>query len=453
MSATTDYSLERGLPANHDAERTILGSILLDNEALYRVAPLKPEDFAFDSHRRIYHRMWNLQAKGCPIDLITLGNELSRNREVEAVGGMAYLSSLTDGMPHKVNVEQYARIVRDCSLKRQVIFTANAAIAQAMDESETAADCLSVTQDKILALAAQTQAHAAVRLSGYSDEYYAKVEKMAERTDSDRPLGFKTGNSELDALTTGFRKREHAVVGAVTGEGKSNYTRQVLLANLLDGVACALFSQEMTRDAVMSRFIPQMTNGELTNRLLRDPRRMTAQQRELFKRTKPVLDSLPLWVDDASRLTISELIARTHLLVNRHGVELVAVDYLQLVQAPGEKKYDRITAVSEGLRELAKSLPISLVVISQLSRPEKKEKRRPTLYDLKESGQIENDAHLVLLLYRPEKDGHLTYDDELIIGKQREGPAGKIEVKFDERRLMFVPRKGEDSGYQPPTLF
>lgn len=221
----------------------------------------------------------------------------------------------------------------------------------------------------------------------------------------------------------------------------SSFALQIIVANCVFGVKSLLFSQEMSKEAVLARMIPQAMKTPVPAWKVRSPRTMSPEERKAFMESRTVVDALPLWVNDTSTMHASELISHSHMMVKKHGIQLIVVDYLQLMKADGEKRYDQVSAASGALRELAKTLGVVVIAISQLARPEGKRKSAPGIWDLKASGEIENDAHLVLMPYRPvDKKGNLTGKDSIIIAKQREGAVGRLAVEFNKTRLRFDER-------------
>jgi len=445
-----------GLPSAIESEKAVLSSILMDNDSVYLTGDLRADDFGLDIHRKMYSTMWEMMAAGETIDHISLKGALStRYNEREA----DYVLMFDDDLMVKVDVEYHVRQILNASRRRQIVRVLEGAIAQAYDSSETNDDVISVTHERIMAIASASTLHRSWKISEYSGDVYAAILKLAQQDREVQSLGLTLGVKELDRLTTGLRLGEYYVIGAWAGEGKTAFAEQVIVANCYNQVATLMFSQEMSKEQVILRVIPQVSNGQVSARGLRDPREMNPVQMSEFTRTQEIIDSWPLWVNDASSFEVSQLVAHAYMMIRRHGIKLIVVDYLQLLKARGDKKYEQVSNASEALRQLAKSEKVVVVAISQLSRPDTKQKRAPTMFDLKESGQIEQDAHAVFLLYRPlmKNDQEVAYsgEDLIIIGKQREGPVGSVKVKFDSRRLMFLPRAAdsdEDSGYEQKSL-
>jgi replicative DNA helicase len=453
--ATTDYSLERGLPANVDAERSILGAILLDNFTYTQASSesLQPEDFSLDSHRRIYGRICELADSGRPVDLVTLAEELSRRKEVEAVGGVAYLSALTDGLPHRPNIEQYVRIVKDKALLRGLIFAANAAIARAIDEAEPAQDVLTSAEAAIYELSDKRF------ISGFRDvkqivkESFGSIDALYER--GQRVTGLETHFVDLDNMTSGLQRSDLVIIAARPSMGKTALALNIAEnAAVKDGNVVGVFSLEMSREALLLRLL--CSNAMVDSHKLRTGFLGRDDYQKLVEALGRLADA-PIFIDDTPGITISEMRAKARRLQHQMNgrLDLLVVDYLQLmsgsaagVKARYENRTQEVSAISRGLKLLAKELRVPVVALSQLSRaPESRGgDHRPQLADLRESGSIEQDADVVAFIFReevynpsPENEGFA----ELIIAKQRNGPTGKVDLAFIKRSTRFESRAGE----------
>jgi replicative DNA helicase len=453
--ATTDYSLERGLPANIDAERSILGAILLDNFTYTQASSenLQADDFSLDSHRRIYGRITDLADSGRPVDLVTLAEELSRRKEVEAIGGVAYLSSLTDGLPHRPNIEQYVRIVKDKALLRGLIFAANAAVARAMDEAEPAQDVLTSAEAAIYELSDKRFTSGFRDVKQIVKESFGSIDALYER--GQRVTGLETHFVDLDNLTSGLQRSDLIIIAARPSMGKTALALNIAEnAAVKDNKVVGMFSLEMSREALLLRLL--CSNAIVDSHKLRTG----FLGRDDYQKLVAALGRLaeaPVFIDDTPGITISEMRAKARRLQHQMGgrLDLLIVDYLQLMSggAPGgkarfENRTQEVSAISRGLKLLAKELRVPVIGLSQLSRaPESRGgDHRPQLSDLRESGSIEQDADLVGFIFReevynptPENEGFA----ELIIAKQRNGPTGKVDLAFLKRSTRFESRAGD----------
>jgi replicative DNA helicase len=427
-----------------ESEKVVLSSILMDNTSLYKAGMLKVSDFSTDIHRQMFQTMQGIIAQGGAVDHVVLHSQFNQDGKENFAN---YLLAFDDGLIYS-DIDHHVKQIRTASQRRRMIAVLRAALAQAEDLSEENADVVAVTHERLMEIASDSIASSAKRISDFSAAVYESVRKMRERGTA--LLGLSTGIPELDRRTTGLRRGEYVVIGAVAGDGKTAYALQIIVNNLANSIPVLMFSQEMSKESVLQRCIPQITEGQITARKLRNPADLFESEYKIFTGTRATVDTWPLWVNDASSVHITEMIAQSHMMIQRHAIKLIVVDYLQLVKADAKDRYDKVSKVSEALRELAKDQKIPVIAISQLSRPNDKIKRRPSLFDLRESGQIEQDAHLVLLLYRPlNKSGWFTGEDEVIIAKQREGPVGSIPVVFNQDQLRYVPR--EKNATAEPT--
>jgi replicative DNA helicase len=432
-------------------EKAVLGAILLDHDAIYQCGDMKSSDFYLSSNRTIFGAMYELAMTGYPIDMLTVVDSLQKSNKLESVGGAGYVSSLIDGVPDRPSIEHYVKTVLDSSQRRNLVNLCASAIEQCKDSTEKTEDCLSSVVDKILHLAGNDNGKS-VHVKDYSYKVYEDVMKIADTPLSELPVGLPTGIPGVDRLTTGVREGEFWVVASWTGEGKSVLATQIIMENARRAVPVLWFTQEMSRKQVLLRMIPSLTDGIVKGRHLRDPRHMTAPQRAEFERTRAIVDSWPLWVNDSASMEITQLYAQAVAMVKRQKVKLIVVDYLQLIRGRGESRYEKVTDVSNMLRELAKN-HAPVIAVSQLSKPERGDKRPPRVFDMKESGSIEQDAHVVLMPYRPQdKEGHYSGEDLIIVGKQREGRTGAVKVRFDSLTLTFQP-KDDGVDYDNDSMF
>ena len=427
------------------AERAILGAVLEDSDAIYQCGNLKADDFDHPHHRIIFSAMYSLAMQGYRPDLVTVASELGKKNQLAKAGDVGYLADLVNGLILQ-NVPEYVRMVLDSAKRRRLKALAATVTAMCNDESESTADCVSISVDRLLDLAGSTE-NSSMRLVEYAGEVYRGVQTLAATPKSDLPIGLPTGIPRVDDITTGIREGELWIIASFTGEGKTVLATQVVVENARRDIPVLWFTHEMSRKQVLLRMIPNLTNGVVKGRHLRDPRNMTPGQLMEFSRTEEVISTWPLWVNDTASMEITALFAQAMAQIKRNKIKLIVVDYIQLVKGRGESRYERVTDVSNSLRELAKMSGVPVLAVSQMAKPENREKRTPRIFDLKESGSIEQDAHVIVMPYRPqEKDGHYTGEDLIIVGKQREGPTGSVKVRFDSVTLTFQPKEG-DSGY------
>jgi replicative DNA helicase len=436
-----DTSLERALPNNLDAERSILGAILLDNNALNAaIEALKAEDFFLPQHRHVFNRMIALGESQQAIDLVTLTEELHRSGELEASGGAPYLASLADGMPRVSNVEHYARIVKEKAILRNLIHTAHNIQQHAFDGEEGADAILDSAESSIFAIAEDRVKAGLISVKDIVRDNFERLEKIFREGKS--VTGIPTGYGELDRLLSGLQPSELIILAARPSQGKT-----ALALNLMENVAIrsgrpvAMFSLEMSKESLLQRLVASVAQVDAhkfrSGHLSKDDwRRMTDSLGQIA--------SAPLWIDDAGTATVLEIGAKARRLKRDKGLSLLVVDYLQLIAARGRfgNRQEEVASISRGLKGLAKELQIPVLVLSQLTRAPERDDRGPQLSDLRESGAIEQDADVVMFIYRPKffTQGASTEEreeTELKIAKQRNGPVDSVKFVFRSRFTRF----------------
>lgn len=423
------------IPANLDAEKTVLGAVLLNNATFYQAAALLPQMFSLQAHQAIFVAMADLHAGGQPIDVLTLSEELGKKSSLDEVGGMEYLSSLIDGVPERPSIETYVKLVRDKAHRRWLIERCHFAISKLFDASCETPECMAVMEEAAL----RVRADAGLKTSHPSWEIVPEVIKELETIRDMRGLiGFSTGVARVDEATTGIRRDEYWVVGARPSRGKTVLGVQIAATNAKRNIPVLVFSFEMTRRQVVRRMIPNQSGIPAFK--IRDSRLMSEEEMELARQTGYHIAKWPFWVVDPDSMKASELVAAAKFHIHRHGVELIVVDYLQIIRGPQRDLKERVAACSNALRSIPKTENVPVVVLSQLRRLED-ENSIPTMADLKETGDIEAHAHTILLLYRPkDASNQWTGLDQIIIAKQREGLVGSEDVTLSAKRLAFFDR-------------
>jgi replicative DNA helicase len=444
--ATTDYSLERGLPVSMEAERSILGAILLDNSLYDQAAEnLIPDHFSLDAHRRVYSRMRDLQESGRPVDMITLVEELDRHKEVEAIGGVAYLSSLIDGVPDRPSIEHYVRIVRNKALLRGLINLAQNAIAEAIEHSDEAEEVLGRAEQAIFQLSDNRIGQGFLDIPAIIKGSFGSLEELYAR--GQEITGLATHYTQLDKLTSGLQPSDLIIIAARPSMGKTALAMNIAEnAAVLDGKVVGVFSLEMSREALLMRMLA--SHAQVDSKDLRQGFLTKEDMRKLTRATEQLSHS-KLFIDDSPGISVSEMRAKARRLRQTEGLDLLIVDYLQLMSAVpiGGKRFENrtqeVSAISRGLKALAKELKVPVIALSQLSRaPESRGgDHRPQLSDLRESGSIEQDADVVAFIFREEvykkDDPDLDGIAELIVAKQRNGPTDMIKMAFIKRYTRF----------------
>jgi replicative DNA helicase len=439
----TDTALERPLPHNLEAERSILGAILLDNHALNAaVEKLRSDDFFLPQHRQIFDRMIQLGEKQQAIDTVTLMEDLTRSGNLESAGGISYLSQLADGLPRVTNVEHYARIVKEKAVLRSLIFSASAIQEQALAAGDDADTILDRAESAIFQIAEDRVRAGLIGVKELVRENYERLERIF--SEGRRITGLGTGYTDLDNQTAGLQPSELVILAARPSMGKT-----ALALNIAENVALrkrepvAIFSLEMSKESLLLRMLASEARVDAHKF------RTGHMNRDDWGKITGALSNLgeaPLWIDDSASSTVLEMGAKARRLKRDRGLSLMIVDYLQLVvpthTGRGTNRQEEVSSISRSLKGLAKELKLPIVVLSQLTRAPEREERKPQLADLRESGAIEQDADVVMFINRPNfYKTDLPEEDrakaELIIAKQRNGPTGTLNFVFLARHTRF----------------
>jgi replicative DNA helicase len=454
MAASPDIALERGLPVNLDAERFVLGAILMDDALYIQVAgTLVPEDFSLEKHRRIFLRMGELYNRGERIDRVTVANELMKQNQLESVDGVTYLVSLDEGMPALSNLDSYVGIVKDKAVLRRIIFTSQKLIDRCIIGEEEPDQILASAEESLLKLGESRAQDALINPQRILQEFEGGINAFLDP--SKRIKGLSTGFLKLDEMTGGLHPGELVILAARPSMGKT-----ALALNVAQHVAMhpnekqtvAVFSLEMSRESLLTRMI--CAGARVDQQKFRAGYLNQDERRRLAK-TASELVQAPLFIDDTSGTHMMDIHAKLRRLKAEHGLSLVVIDYLQLMSGRGryENRNQEISTISRGLKLLAKDLKVPMLVLSQLNRaPETRPgDHRPQLSDLRESGSIEQDADLVAFIFREEvykqEDERLKGLAELLVAKQRNGPTGKVNLVFLKEFTKFENRTndlGED---------
>jgi replicative DNA helicase len=446
-----DISLEKTLPSNLEAERSILGAILLDDKAVLTIfETLKPQDFYLESHRRIFEKMLQLMNNTRPIDLVTLKDELQRASELESIGGAAYLASLTDGLPRAMNIEYYAEIVKEKSTLRRLIQISNETMARSYQDEDPAQEILQQIEKAIFDIANQQFHSGFTSITPVVNDVFKQIEELSNRK---APVtGLETGFVDLDRMTAGMHPSDLIIVAARPGLGKTSLCLNIAEhAAIRKHKAVGIFSLEMSKEQLVKRLLCSEARID-AHRI--NTGYLNREDWNRLSRASGDLSETKIFIDDSANITVPELRSKARRLSLEHGLDLVIVDYLQLMSGSTQRYENRtqeISQISRGLKGIAKELSVPLIAVSQLSRAIESrtgEHRRPQLSDLRESGSIEQDADLVLFIYREDMINPTEENNglaELIIGKQRNGPTGSVQLAFSKQFTKF------DNLYQEQT--
>jgi replicative DNA helicase len=447
MADTAVLAAERTLPHNLEAERSVLGAILIHNEAFNLAAQvIDSSDFYRDAHRRIFDKMVQLNERNQAIDFVTLKEELSRAGDLDEVGGPAYVASLADGVPRATNVEYYSRIVKEKATLRNLIFAANKIVTNAYGAEQESDLILDEAESAIFAVADDRLKAGFVPMRDLVKENFPKIEQLFEQ--KRLITGVPTGFVDMDEMTRGLQPGDLIIVAARPSMGKTS-----LVLNIAQHVATqpehavGFFSLEMSKESLFLRLLTSEAQID-SHRLMSG-----AIGQKDYGRISHALESLSamkLFIDDTANIGVLEMRAKSRRLKSEHGLSLLVVDYIQLMSGRGrfENRTLELAAISRSLKGLAKEISVPIVVLSQLSRaPEARSDHRPQLSDLRESGALEQDADLVVLIYRDDvynKDPNNpdAGTAELIIAKQRNGPTGVVKLAFLREQTRFANLAG-----------
>jgi len=435
---------ERIPPHNDDAEKSVLGSILLDKEALYEVLEiLKPEDFYSEMHKEIYSAIIELYRKSQPIDILTVSEELKKRKSLEMVGGRAYIALLSTVAPSTSNAGEYARIVAEKAILRKLIGTASEIIEKGYQERMDSSEVLDFAERGIFEIAQSRQRKDFALIKDVLWENIAKIDEMSKLEGN--ITGLTTGFIDLDARTSGLQKSDLIMLAARPSMGKTAFALNIAQQAAIKSKAKVLiFSLEMSREQLGQRMLSMESRIEMQKLKTGNLERKDWDQIHLALDT---LSRTSIYIDDTPGITAMEIKNKCRRLKAEKGLDLVVIDYLQLMTYEGraESRQQEITALSRFLKQLAREMDCPVVVLSQLSRaPEQRTDHRPILSDLRESGSIEQDADIVMFLYRDEYYNPETTDKpnicEVNIAKQRSGPTGTVDLTWIGKYTKFENR-------------
>ncbi len=455
MSSThVDYSIapardvfrDRAAPWSEDAEQAVISAMLLDPDAILRAAEYVDDTMFYrEPHRRIFRAMVSIAERGEVVDPLILSDELQRRGELESIGGKEYLGFLIGYVPTAANIEYHARIVREKALRRRLIETSTAIITEAYEGKAPVAELLDLAEHRIFQVSQQRAQQGFTRIKELMWPTMERIEAL--QRGGKTITGVATGFTDLDEMTSGFQPADLVIVAARPSMGKTALVLNMAQhAAIEHSVPVAVFSLEMSKEALVQRMLTaeaRVDAQKLRRGMLRDddfPR---------LARAAGILSSAPVYIDDTPAITLLEMRSKARRLRADANVGLIIVDYLQLMQGPPgvESRQQEVSQISRGLKALAKELNVPVVALSQLSRaPEQRAgDHRPQLSDLRESGAIEQDADVIMFIYRQEvydgptdKDGNsLEGRAELIVGKQRNGPIGFVNLFFHKAYTRF----------------
>lgn len=433
--------MEKIPPQNLDAEQSVLGAMLIDKEAVVKIVEiLRPRDFYRDANGLIFEAIVNLFDKGEPVDLITLSEELRQTGTLDQVGGIAYVAGLANSVPTSANVEHYARIVEEKSLLRRLI-NVSTRIAQMGYEGEEEVETLLDRAEQMVFELAQRKTHSSfVPFKTVLMQTFDRIEDLYRN--KGQITGVPSGFPDLDRMTSGFQPSDLIILAARPSMGKTAFCLNIAQnAAVRKKQPVAFFSLEMSREQLVTRILcgeamvdqQKVRTGQLTD-----------EDWQKLSHAAAPLAQAPLFIDDTPGISVVEMRAKCRRLKSEHGLSMVVIDYLQLMQGGRrtENRQQEISEISRSLKSLARELQVPVMALSQLSRAvEQRQDKKPMMSDLRESGSLEQDADLVMFIYRdeyynPETDRRSRAD--IIIAKQRNGPVGTVELGFFREFTKFV---------------
>jgi replicative DNA helicase len=428
---TPSLVYEKGLPCNLDAERFVLGSILMDDSQFAQVAgALESQDFSLEKHRRIFRRMADLNARGESIDRVTIANELERHAELKSCDGLSYLVSLDDGLPRIFNLDSYIRIVKDKSILRRIIFTSQHLMNRCLAGEEDPEQILAGAEESLLKLGDQVRRREEMRSPAEIIEAAGGIETFFQPPEP----GVFTPWPTLNRRTFGLQRGDLILLGGRPSTGKTTAALQIAQHAVAHGVGTAIFSLEMSAKVLVQKLacmVAQIRHNDFRSG------EITPDERKRMAQAVGTMDKLR--INQRPIATAASIHAEARRLKEQNGIGLVVVDYLQLMEAPAHQhRYVEVGMISRQLKLAAYDLDIPFLVLCQLSRASESEKRQPSMKDLRESGNLEQDADVILLLWAPDDEGQPSGYTKLIVEKQRTGEAGReippIEMIFEKHR-------------------
>jgi replicative DNA helicase len=433
---------ERTPPHNMEAEQSVIGAVFLEPEAFSTASEkLVPEDFYRAAHQRIFAAMMKLADRGEPIDVITVTSYLNDVKQLDEVGGVVYLTQLAESVPTAANIEFYCNIVEEKALLRRLIRTATDIVTSSFENEDGVADVLNDAEKNILEVSGQKNSGAFKSIKDVLIDVYDNIEQLHQQKGD--VTGIPTGFRDLDKITSGFQRSDLIIIAARPSVGKTAFALNVaqsVAVNTDENVA--IFSLEMGADQLVQRMLcaegnidaQRMRNGQL-------------EPEDWSKLTMAMgsLSNAGIYIDDSPGIRVSEIRSKCRRLKQEHGLGMIMIDYLQLIQGSGnsgENRQQEVSEISRSLKGLARELDVTLIALSQLSRGvESRQDKRPMMSDLRESGSIEQDADIVGFLYRDDyydKESEKQNIIEIILAKQRNGPVGTVELAFVKEYNKFV---------------
>jgi replicative DNA helicase len=435
-----EESTAPGIPHSREAEEAVIGAVLINPEVYYDVAQfLSPDDFYIHRHKWIWEAFTRLHEQRIPVDLLTVGEELDRVSQLGEIGGPAFLTSLVNQVPSSLNAESYGRIVESHAVRRKMIVAANQIASLAYNESSAIDTVMDEAEKAVFNVSERRLKHDVRPIREVLSDYYDRVDDLAKRPDEF--FGVPTGFIDLDKMLNGLNPSDLLIIAGRPGQGKTGFLLSIAKnAALTHKKHVAIFSLDMANEQVVQRLIAQETG--IDSQRLRNGK-LTEEEWPLFTHAIEVFSDTRVFLDDTPAITPLQLRTKCRRLHMEYGLDLVIVDYLQLMGGDNrtENRVQEVSYISRNLKVLAREMNVPVLAAAQLSRAvEQRTDKRPVLSDLRESGSLEQDADIVMFIYRPdqyEKDTTKQNVAEIIIAKHRNGPVGSVELIFRSALAKF----------------
>ncbi len=431
---------DRTVPQNIEAEEAVLGALLIDPEAIFRVLSfLRADHFYLRKHRWIYEAIVALHEQREPLDFLTLTTELEQREHLEAIGGSAYVSQLINSVPSAINIESYAHMVEETSIRRNLLDTAGDIAKYAYDEEQSINEVVDRSERSLFAISQKRASRDLRPVQEVVESYYSWVENLYEHRGE--VMGVPSGFRDLDKLLGGFQRSDLLILAARPGVGKTSLMLTLALKAAERGRTTAIFSLEMSAEQLVQRMVSGLSRVDAQRLRLGN---LLDDDWPRFTEAIGHLAELPIFIDDTPALTPIQLRTKCRRLHSEHGMDIVFVDYLQLMTSGSriENRVQEVSYLSRSLKALAREMDVPVMTASQLSRAvEKRQDKHPVLSDLRESGSIEQDADVVMFIYRDElyhEDTELKNIAEVMVAKHRSGPTGSIQLFFNKRLTQFL---------------
>ncbi|MBK8421110.1 replicative DNA helicase [Candidatus Villigracilis saccharophilus] len=428
------------LPHNREAEEAVVGAVLINQEVYYDVAQfLSADDFYIHRNKWIWEAFTRLHEQRIPIDLLTLSEELDRSNQLADVGGSSYITSLINQVPSSLNAESYGRIVEGHSVRRKMITAANKIASIAYNEASSIDDVMNEAEKAVFNVSERRLKHDLQPISAVLSDYYDRIDELAKHPDEIH--GVPTGFIDLDRLLTGLQPSDLLIIAGRPGQGKTGFLLSIAKnAALTHKKHVAIFSLEMSNEQVVQRLIAQTT--EISSQRLRNGKLLESEW-PLFTHAVEVLSDTHIYLDDTPAITPLQLRTKCRRLHMEFGIDLIIIDYLQLMggDSRNDNRVQEVSHISRSLKVLARELNVPVLTAAQLSRAvEQRTDKKPVLSDLRESGSLEQDADIVMFIYRPdeyEKDSDKSNITKIVVAKHRNGPVGEIDLIFRGELTRF----------------